>query len=203
MSKNEIRGYIFMGFALMCLSTWGLGDISSGYIRSSNVLIIFPILAGIFGCISACCFLKAYNEAEASSTIAAPTIMRIGQAWTEFNMFLFNPGKVNANLSDNGETILLDISVKTYNQQSRLQSVDSSITFGMNAIDDTGKEKNTLPILNESTFRVEADRHVNYVYRLEAPKNCDRVLLHFTAKLDTTDEIYEQVYELYPKHYIR
>ena len=201
MNKNEIRGYIFMGFALMCLSTWGL--ISSVWIRLYDIMIIFPILAGIFCLISVGCFLNAYNDAKASSTIDAPTIMRIGQAWTEFNMFLLRLGKVNANLSDNGETILLDIAVQTYNQQSRLQSVDSSITFSVDAIEDTGKEKNALPILNESTFTVEADRRANYVYRLEAPKNCDRVLLHFTAKLDTTDEIYEQVYELYPKHYIR
>ncbi len=201
MNKNEIRGYIFMGFALMCLSTWGL--ILSVWTRFYDLMIIFPILAGVFCIISGGCFLNAYNEVKATSTIAAPTIMRIGQAWTEFNMFFVRPGKVNANLSDNAETILLDIAVQTYNQQSRLQSVDSSITFGMNAIDDTGKEKNALPILNESTFSVEADRHENYVYRLEVPKNCDRVLLQFTVKSDTTDEIYEQMYELYPKHYVK
>ena len=201
MNKSEIRGYIFMGFALICLSTWGL--IASVWIRFYDIMIVFPILAGVFFFISAGCFFNAYNEAKAPSTIAVPTIMRIGQAWTEFDMFFLKPGKVNANLSDNGETILLDIAVQSYNQQSRLQSVDSSITFRVDAIDDTGKEKNALPILNESTFTVEADRHTNYVYRLEVPKNCDRVLLQFTAKSDTTDEIYKQVYELYPKHYIR
>ena len=69
MNKNEIRGYIFMAFAVMCLAVYTLGDISSRYIRPSDILIVFLIFAPVFGFIAAYCFANAYTETKGTNIL--------------------------------------------------------------------------------------------------------------------------------------
>ena len=206
MNKNEIRGYIFMAFAVMCLAVYTLGDISSGYIRPSDILIVFLIFAPVFGFIAAYCFANAYAETKGTNILnmeTMPTINRIGMSWTELNIFSSKVNKISVTLSEDKETLSCELYFTAENLQPQLKNGENNLCIRMNALCEQGKEKLELPLPNAFEITLEAGETKTQIYPFDVPADLERVLLEFTAEADSSDEVYTQTYAFYPKHYIR
>ena len=200
MNKNEIRGYIFMAFAVMCLAVYTLGDISSGYIRPSDILIVFLIFAPVFGFIAAYCFANAYAETKGTNILnmeTMPTINRIGMSWTELNIFSSKVNKISVTLSEDKGTLSCELYFTAENLQPQLKNGEN------NALGEQGKEKLELPLPDAFEITLEAGETKTQIYPFDVPADLERVLLEFTAEADSSDEVYTQTYAFYPKHYIR
>lgn len=208
MNKNEIRGYIFMGFALMCLCTRCLGGTLFVYNHYSTILDVVLVLTVIFACASVICLAKAYVECKEEEgkvlfVNQTPIINRIGQSWAEFNLFSMKPANVKVKTSEDGAYLLCDVQILAENWMTQLKSGGNVLSFHIRAEGDFGKNKVELQSLGASSFTVAAGERNEFVYPLAVPEYIDRVVLHFTAESDSMDEVYQQDYEFYPGHYTR
>ena len=205
MNKNEIRGYIFMGFAILCICTLALGGniiIWMGY-SAFNLLTLF---AFVLICASAICLAKGYVEGkELTGLLMAqmPVLHRIGQSWAQFNLFSMKPADVKVHKTEDGTHLLCDVQILAENWMTQLKSGGNIVSFHIRAEGDHGKNKVELQSLGASSFTVAAGERTEFVYPLAVPEYIDRVVLHFTAESDSMDEVYQQSYEFYPGHYTR
>ena len=210
MNKNEIRGYIFMGFALLCLCTSAMGGMFMLYMNSSTryhayAINLMPILSAVFFAAAVICFVKAYDETRGQKNIMeqASVLYRIGQSWTQFNLFSMKPANVKVKTSEDGAHLLCDVQILAENWMTQLKSGGNVLSFHIRAEGDFGKNKVELQSLGASSFSVAAGEHTEFEYPLAVPEYIDRVVLHFTAESDSMDEVYQQDYEFYPGHYTR
>jgi len=205
MNKNEIRGYIFMGFAILCICTLALGGniiIWMGY-SAFNLLTLF---AFVLICASAICLAKGYVEGkELTGLLMAqmPVLHRIGQSWAQFNLFSMKPADVKVHKTEDGTHLLCDVQILAENWMTQLKSGGNIVSFHIRAEGDHGKNKVELQSLGASSFTVAAGERTEFVYPLAVSEYIDRVVLHFTAESDSMDEVYQQSYEFYPGHYTR
>lgn len=105
MNKNEIRGYIFMVFALLCLCTCAMGG---GYFLDNVTFNILNFLIFLFTCIAVVFFVRAYEETKGLQFVTVDTSMkqRVGQGWNESNIFMLKLDKVNVEqLDDNTQRL--------------------------------------------------------------------------------------------------
>ena len=148
MNKNEIRGFIFMGFALMCLCTSAMGGIFTLYMNSSTryhayAINLMPILSAVFFAAAVICFVKAYDETRGQKNIMeqASVLYRIGQSWTQFNLFSMKPANVKVKPSENGAYLLCDVQILAENWMTQLKSGGNVLSFHIRAEGDFGKNK--------------------------------------------------------------
>jgi len=205
MNKNEIRGYIFMGFAILCICTLALGGniiIWMGY-SAFNLLTLF---AFVLICASAICLAKGYVEGKELTGLQMAQVSllhRIGQSWTLFNMFSMKPADIKVQTSEDGTHLLCDVQILAENWMTQLNSGGNALSFHIRAEGDHGKNKVELQSLGASSFTVAAGERIEFVYPLAVPEYIDRVVLHFIAESDSMDGVYQQDYEFYPGHYTR
>ena len=211
MNKNEIRGYIFMGFALLCLCTSAMGGMFMLYMNSSTryhayAINLMPILSAVFFAAAVICFVKAYEDTKGKINLQiekTSVLYRIGQSWAQFNLFSMKPANVKVKTSEDGAYLLCDVQILAENWMTQLKSGGNVLSFHIRAEGDFGKNKVELQSLGASSFTVAAGERNEFVYPLAVPEYIDRVVLHFTAESDSMDEVYQQDYEFYPGHYTR
>ena len=205
MNKNEIRGYIFMGFAILCICTLALGGniiIWMGY----SALNLLTLLTFVLICASAICLAKGYVEGKELTGLQMAQVSllyRIGQSWAQFNLFSMKPADIKVQTSEDGTHLLCDVQILAENWMTQLKSGGNALSFHIRAEGDHGKNKVELQSLGASSFTVAAGERIEFVYPLAVPEYIDRVVLHFTAESDSMDEVYQQDYEFYPGHYTR
>ena len=205
MNKNEIRGYIFMGFAILCICTLALGGniiIWMGY----SAFNLLTLLTFVLICASAICLAKGYVEGKELTGLQMAQVSllyRIGQSWAQFNLFSMKPDNVKVHKTEDGAHLLCDVQILAENWMTQLKSGGNALSFHIRAEGDHGKNKVELQSLGASSFTVAAGEHIEFVYPLAVPEYIDRVVLHFTAESDSMDEVYQQDYEFYPGHYTR
>lgn len=204
MNKNEIRGYIFIGFALLCLackaimSTQIWGYSSETYYQLLTVCMIVCIGAAVV------CFIWAYNEIKYPAGVNKPLPGEIhyrpGQSWTEVNLFQVKLDKVGVKQNQDGYSCEAVFTAE--NWRTELKNGGNQMTIQLKAIAEQGTE--TYEIDNsESSFAVEAGKHLQFICPLKAAEHTERVLLELTVTFDDGDAIYKAEFEFYPGHYVR
>ena len=199
MNKNEIRGYIFMGFALLCFCTDCIVPYRNFTLFSFQVILVIASIV---------CFGLAYVESKDKEAFPIPVeqnrvINRIGQIWAEYNLFSVKVGKLDARASKEGEMLSCVMHITAENWQPQLKNKENNLTIRMSAVGEAGKENIELPLSEAFEIMLEAGASETQLYPFDVPANLDRVLLEFTAEADSSDEVYTQTYEIYPKHYVR
>lgn len=193
MNKNEIRGYIFLGFALLCYCT---AHISHWFSNSLLIMmILFVVLALIF-------LMNAFGDAWLKTLSPKKTDAPLGvkQSWTEVNLFQVKLDKVAVEQNENGYSCEAVFTAE--NWRTELKSGGNKMTIQPKAIAEQGAE--TYEIDNpESSFTVEAGKHLQFVCPLKAAEHTERVLLELTVTFDDGDAIYKAEFEFYPGHYVR
>ncbi len=204
MNKNEIRGYIFLGFALLCYVTRSLGEVAYWGHSQVYYLNAHLILSGVFIIAAVICFVWAYNEIKYPAGVNKPSPGKIhyrpGQSWTEVNLFQVKLDKVGVKQNQDGYSCEAVFTAE--NWRTELKSGGNKMTIQPKAIAEQGAE--TYEIDNpESSFTVEAGKHLQFICPLKADVYTDRVLLELTVTFDDGDAIYKAEFEFYPGHYVR
>ncbi len=198
MSKNEIRGYIFMGFALLCFCTDCIVKYRDYTLFSLQIMFIIACII---------CFGLAYvekHERDPFNSDISKKILRPKQFWIEYEVFNAKINKVFTKFSADKTQMQSDIHFLINNQQIKQKGdMKNFLTIQLSAIGDFGMEKEELYHEAEPLNSIAPGAWQEIVYTIEIPNKCDRVMLYFTVEAESTGAIYEQEFEIYPKHYVK
>lgn len=205
MNVNEIRGYIFGGFALVCFIGRSLGSAMMWGYYSEFYFTLLMIMAVGFGLLAVVCFAKAYSEAKYPGGAGKPEAVkqnyRVGKAWTEFNLFQLRMDKVNVQQKLDGLTCEAMFTAENWRTELKNGGNQMHIAFAAEA--ETGKENLTELSMVNKEITIEAGKQHQIPLAFTVPDNTERVLINCTAIFDENDAVYKSKFEFYPAHYTR
>lgn len=203
--KDELRGYIFMGFALMCFCTRCLGGVAAvnlsydAYHNGASIYVdALTLLTAVFIIVSIFFMLKAKLYGE-KTVRTDPEFLRNGEHWRMDNCFDITASV--AELQQAEDALRYTISIEAKNLLAQMKQIKNDLEMRVTAIAETGTEKVELQALNPTDFVLQTGVRQQYNCIYQLPIGTERVLMQVTVQKD--GQQYQQQYEFYPAHYRR
>lgn len=192
MNPNEMRGYIFFGYGLLCASTVFL----SGYYPSG----LFMGLFALFLLLGIAFFAAAMAEKRAERPAAQPSPLRLGQPWSEFNCFRLQVDKVAMKRGVDGQR-LCEVLFHVENWLLIQKQDEHNLSVRLQAVAEHEHHHAEATLLGGEALLVAAGETGQASCTVLVPEQAERVTLEFVVTLEQEGKTYRQQYEFYPAHY--